>query len=297
MDNIELMESFGYEESANMQEAAEPARPDDATGARGQDVADPDGASDTDTDTSAQNASDSTSESPDNSTDDDPNARYAAARRKAEAERDAAIASMKAQSARDVDDAIASLGLVNPYTNTPIRNKSEFEAYKTSRDAETRQNIQKKTGLNDQQMKSFIDNLPEVQEARRIAETARRDAAQKEIDSQMAEITRLNPKITKLEDLTKLPEYPQIYERVKRGYAISDAYKLACMNDITNRNTQAAKQAALNSAASKEHFAATTSRGQGALSVPEDIKAMYRRIDPKVTDAEIAAHYNKYHTR
>ena len=70
-------------------------------------------------------------------TEDD--ARYAAARRKAEAERDAEIERIRRESQeetrRAIDEAIRSSGMTNPYTGQPITSKEELDAYQRQHQA------------------------------------------------------------------------------------------------------------------------------------------------------------------
>ena len=81
---------------------------------------------------------------------------------------------------------------------------------------------------------------------------------------------------------------------VKRGYSISDAYRLANYDALTQRAAEASRQAAISKAKSKEHLTATTQRGAGAVSVPDDVKAEYLAFNPDATEAEIQKHYQKY---
>ena len=43
----------------------------------------------------------------------------------------------------------------------------------------------------------------------------------------------------------------------------------------------------------KQHMGQTKERGAGAVSVPADVKEMYRALNPGITDAEIQTHYNR----
>ncbi|MBQ8759245.1 MAG: hypothetical protein IJZ20_06090, partial [Clostridia bacterium] len=107
-------------------------------------------------------------------------------------------------------------------------------------------------------------------------------------------ISKLDSSIRTVEDITKLDNYSQIYERVKRGYSLYDAFLSVNHARISEKGAAAAKQKALNSMSGKEHLVSTSARGSGAESVPNDIADAYREFNPKATDAEILKHYNKY---
>ncbi len=81
---------------------------------------------------------------------------------------------------------------------------------------------------------------------------------------------------------------------MKRGNTFTDAYKLVNFDRLTSRATGQAKQAALNQVNSKSHLDRTTTRGAGAVTVPADVIAEYKALNPTATNAEIQAHWAKY---
>lgn len=227
-------------------------------------------------------------------------ARFAAARRKAEAQRDAEIAKAKAQAQRMVDEAFAQSGLTNPYTQKPITTKAEYDEYKARFDAEQKEHLLNKSGLSEAEFGALIQSLPEVKaakEAKAQAEAVLRQAHQARVkaklDMQLKEIALLDPSIKSLADLTRAPYYDRFYELVKRGNSLSDAFKLANLDTITHNAAKASKQAAMN-ALGKQHMAATMARGVGDVSVPLDVREAYLAFNPSATNAEIQRHYNKY---
>ena len=145
-----------------------------------------------------------------------------------------------------------------------------------------------------EQFQAFVNTLPEVRQAQAVTRRAREQAAQARIEEQLREISRLDPAVKGLGDLARMANYPRLYELVKRGNSLTEAYKLANYDALTQRAAQASKQAALNAARSKEHLAPTAQRGAGAASVPADVKEEYRALNPDATEAEIQQHYNRY---
>lgn len=297
MNEIDYAALFGVEETgAEEQEVAEPAEAEEpAEGAEERETAEPAD----DPSAAEEPETPEEPEQPENSK-TPRDARYAAARRKAEAERDAAVAEVRAQSRKEMDAFVAGLNLENPYTGQKILTRADYEAYQTAHAEKQRENIQRKAGLDDAGFRQFVESLPEVREAREAKvraaaaeEQARNAEIQAGIDEQLREIGELDPTIKNLSDLTKMPNYEAFYGLVNDGKTLTEAYKLVNFDAARASAAQAAKQAALNAANSKNHLKGTSARGAGAQTVPEDVKAMYRVFEPDATDAEIQAHYNR----
>lgn len=230
-------------------------------------------------------------------------AKFAAARRKAE--RDAEIAKIRQEAQEEANQKFeqffANSGLVNPYTRQPIRSKAEYDAYRVQYEAEQKASLLKKSGMSDAEFQAFVSGLPEVRQAREAqakAEAAEREVraeqAKLKVAEQLKEIQAIDPNIKELKDLAKLETYPQLYDMVKRGYSIADAYRLSNFDALTQKAAEASRQAAMNAAKSKEHLNPTVQRGAGAVTVPEDVKAEYLAFNPGATEAEIQKHYQKY---
>lgn len=299
---------FGVEleHGAEVQDVAEPAEnqedPADA-GAEGQEVAEPaaaDSQEQTVAETAAGNQDGLSQEQQGQSAEE--NARYAAARRKAEQERDAAIerarADAQAEAQRVLDDAFRGSGLVNPYTKQPITSKAEFDAYKQAFEQDQRAKILKRSGMNEAQFDAFIQSIPEVRRAREAETAANRARAEMKVEAQMAEIRKLNPNIQTVRDLAGMETYPQLYAMVQRGYDLADAYRLANFTELSKREAGAARQSAINAVKSKSHLAPVAERsGTAEIVVPEETKQLYRQLNPGVTDDEIKRHYAKSHKK
>lgn len=312
MEDIDYGAVFGItEEGVEETETADPSTDADAAqGEKEQEAADPAVEEQTETgdggEPEAEAAEDSQEEGAEGEKQTpEKNAKYAAARRKAEAERDAAVAKAKqeaeAEAQRVVDEAFKNSGLTNPYTKKPITTKAEYEEYKQRFDAEKKARVLKKSGMTDDEFNEFVASLPEVREAKE--KSAQAEAAQKQaqeaqaklrVDEQLKEISALDPTIKELGDIAKMPTYARFYELVKKGNSLTDAFKLANLDKLTQTAAQASKQAAVNAAAGKGHMTRTATRGAGAVSVPQDVREEYLAFNPGATDAEIAQHYNKY---
>lgn len=231
----------------------------------------------------------------------DRDAQFAAARRKAEAERDAAIARAKEDAQRQVDEFFKNSGLMNPYTGQPITTRAEYEAYRERFEADQKAKLMEKAGITQEEFQAFVQGLPEVRAARQAkaeAEAAARQAREQEakarVDEQLRQIQAIDPTVKELGDLAKLDTYPKLYDMVKRGYSILDAYRLANYDTLTQRAAEASRKAAINSVQSKQHLKATESRGGGAIPVPDSVLEEYRALNPGATKEEIQKHYQSY---
>lgn len=231
----------------------------------------------------------------------DRDAQFAAARRKAEAERDAAIARAKEDAQKQVDEFFKTSGLMNPYTGRPITTRAEYEAYRERFEADQKAKLMEKAGITQEEFQAFVQGLPEVRAARQAkaeAEAAARQAREQEakarVDEQLRQIQAIDPTVKELGDLAKLDTYPKLYDMVKRGYSILDAYRLANYDTLTQRAAEASRKAAINSVQSKQHLKATESRGGGAIPVPDSVLEEYRVLNPGATKEEIQKHYQSY---
>lgn len=231
----------------------------------------------------------------------DRDAQFAAARRKAEAERDAAIAQAKEDAQKQVDEFFKNSGLMNPYTGQPITTRAEYEAYRERFEADQKAKLMEKAGITQEEFQAFVQGLPEVRAARQAkaeAEAAARQAREQEakarVDEQLRQIQAIDPTVKELGDLAKLDTYPKLYDMVKRGYSILDAYRLANYDTLTQRAAEASRKAAINSVQSKQHLKATESRGGGAIPIPDSVLEEYRVLNPGATKEEIQKHYQSY---
>ena len=203
----------------------------------------------------------------------------------------------EAQQRQRLDSIIRDMNLINPRTKEKIQSYADYEAYRAQIQSEQRSRDMKRLGLNEQQYQEWLNQQPEVREAREAAQAAKKREAEAQVSAWMREIHELDPSINEVADLGKMPNYPRFYELVRRnGLSFVDAYKLVNMDKLTQRNAEAARQAAINAAASKEHLKPANVRAGAAndVSVPKAIADNYRALDPAITDAEIKRDYAKF---
>lgn len=291
----------------NVQEVAAPAEPTADTGAQGgegQDITEP-AAQDNSTEGEGGGQTEPTADAGEEGSEkpwkNETNAQYAAARRRAEREKEEEIAKIRAGYARREDELIASLGFTHPDTGAPLRTRAEYDA---ARDAISRQQtaeLARRAGVDPETFNRLVEMSPAVREANAVKQqaaaaeaAARAERIKQELREEVAEISKLDPAVKSIEDLRKSESWPKVEEKVRRGYSLLDAYRLANMDAIGERRAAAARQQALNSAAQKQHMQKVEQQGTGSVSVPSSVKEMYRQLNPKATDAEIERHYAKY---
>lgn len=301
-EDIDYMALFGLSDEAG-EEVADPADQHDEAGDAGEeetDVADqseeedaPDGEDD-----SEEQTDPAVSRDPKAARDRNRDAGFAAARRAAEARKNAEIEALKLQHKRELDATVAAMGITDPYTKQLITTKEQHDAYLKRHQEAQRDQFMRRSGMTQEQYDAFVAGLPEVQQAKQQteqAQLARQQAQQEqiklELQEQVKQIGKLDPSIKSLEDVSKASCYPQVYEMVKKGYSLADAWKLANFDQLSKGTAEAARQQERNAAAGKKHLQSTAQRGGGAVTVPKEIAAEYRRFDPKITDEEIRRDY------
>lgn len=203
----------------------------------------------------------------------------------------------QAEKAREMDEFVKGLNLIDPKTHKRVETVAEYNEYRARVNNETRERILKKAGLSEDKFKEFVNAQPEVSEARAAAAQAQRERAKAAIDDQVRQIHELDPTINAFEDLGKMANFQQFYGLVKKnGLSLVDAYKLVNMDRLTERRVEASRQAARNAAASKAHLTKNKARGGAAadIPVPADVAEMYRELDPGISNADMQRDYSRY---
>lgn len=322
-----LYAAFGLEAPApapasggeNGQEPAAPVtEPAAEEGANGQDIAEPaEGNQEPERD-DAEGAEDHNAEGQQDSDKQpmSPEERRANAARRREQEQKAlrdqavndALNAERQKHAEDMKIFFTQMGIRNPETGKPIESMEEFWNWKRSFDAQQLDKDLKSGKATADQISQMIATHPMVQqaqqivqqsqaqqqEAQRVQQEQQQTADRARINADLAEIGKLNPGIKSPADLLAMPKYETFKDYVGKGMSLLDAYKLTHMEELTDTKASAAAQQIVNNQRGKEHLTPTAaSRGSGAQTVPSGVMAMYRAFNPKATDAEIQAHYNK----
>lgn len=137
--------------------------------------------------------------------------------------------------------------------------------------------------------------LQQRQAAAEQAETARsQQEFSRNAELELAQIQKLNPDIRGLTDILKMETGKEFARLVqKNGMSYLDAYKLANYDQIMGQARTVAAAGAKLATGGKEHLTRTTTKGQGQMEVPKEVKDSYRLLDPTISDAEIEKDYRK----
>jgi len=114
------------------------------------------------------------------------------------------------------------------------------------------------------------------------------------IEEDIRGISAIDPEIKSLKDITAREEYPRVLELVKRGNSLSDAYRLANFDRITQNAAAKGAKGALNSIGSRAHLHKAEIRGISPDAVPAEVMESYRALMPDISEGEIRKHYAKY---
>lgn len=231
----------------------------------------------------------------------DEDARYAAARRRAERERDLAIDRYREQTNKDFDTLVSALG-IRSEDGKRVTNRAELEAYAKERSEKERAARLRRAGAAGEVLEEMIEDHPAIRAAREAAEALSEERSRAEetqriehFREEMREISKLDPTVRSAADLRAKEYFGELYDRVKRGYTLVDAFRLATYGDTVERAAKNARRQAAASAQSREHMRTTASaRGSVLGAVPPEVLEQYRLLNPTATDAEIARDWNRY---
>ena len=214
------------------------------------------------------------------------NAAFAAARRRAEAQ-----AAHRAQMEKDALVARIYQGQTNPYTNRPIMSERDLMEYEQQYQADQI----RQAGIDPGMINRMIEQNPVVQQARATTARVRQEEAQKAMEAQIAEISKLDPSVTDFNSLVRHPNFQQFDQMARRGYSLVDAFKLANYDQITGKKAAAAKQQAMNQVNGKSHLNATKSGGAGEdISIPDEEMEYFRNFFPDLSKKQIMEKYKKF---
>ena len=191
-----------------------------------------------------------------------------------------------------ISEVIKRLGIANPDNNgVPIASLEELEEFERA-ESDRRLNDGKGTAAD---VRRIVQEEEDKRvKARQAEEQKAADAAEFEarVSEELKAISEYDPSIKTIEDLArKEGSNPTFQNYLARKMTFLEAYELTHKNEIRARD-RAAATAESAKAAGKDHLRGTTSRADGSVDVPDDIKAQYRIFDPDISDADIRKHYN-----
>ena len=222
------------------------------------------------------------------------NARYAAARREAEAQM-----RQVQQAQAQVDQQFAQMfgKYKNPVTGQPIRNASEYIQAMQAQERMQMQEKLKSAGVDPEALDKAIANSPLVQNAQRMQMQFQQQQVQTMVAEDMRTIMQLDPSKTSEEDIINDPSYGQAIAYVQQhpGVRLSEAYKLVNFDRLMGNKSQAAQQAAVNQAKSKSHLKTVSgSAGDSKdAEIPASELSKWQQMFPEKNAKELKATYNR----
>lgn len=222
------------------------------------------------------------------------NAKYAAARRRAEAEFAEKQKQYDAEFERRFKD------YTNPITGEPIKNQKDYFAALDAQEKLKRDEELRNAGINPDVIEDYVnrqvENNPIVQQAQAVMQMAQQSQVENEVANGIKEIQKLNPSIKTVNDLLDQPNFEQIMGYVRdNSMSLADAYKLANFNDLMSGKVKSAKQEALNNLNGVSHLNQTdgvTDGGNNEVEIPANEIAAWKKAFPHASAAELRKKYN-----
>lgn len=242
---------------------------------------------------------------------DEENAKYAAARRKAEKERDLAVERARTEERQavmaEVEKRIARMQMNDPYAGKVVSNLDDLESYHSHLSGEKEKEIMdelKEYGFDEGRIKEIVDTLvaarPEVRQAgeamerlNKLEEKAQQEHLNNIFEAELEKIREIDPTIRTAEDLFASENEAAMTALIKKNYSISDAYFIVNREKLMERAASAGAQQTRNNAANKGHLNSSSPHGTGGITVPEDVMSEFRLINPNASDDEIRAFYQR----
>ena len=195
------------------------------------------------------------------------NARYAAIRRRAEED----ARRRYANELNGMNQKVAAMcqGVTHPITGQPITNVHDYlDALSIQQRQASEQELQDK-GIDPGMIDRMIASNPVVMQAQQVIEQNKMVGAEQQLMSDSAEIGKIDPSIKSIQDLSELPNFPEMLSRVERGESLVDAYKVVNFNNFMQHTDEAARQKAINQMRGKSHL---PSPSTAVTPEPDDIE-------------------------
>ncbi len=208
------------------------------------------------------------------------------------------LARIEAETQKRVDARIAREfeGILNPYTNQPIRTEADLTAYRSAFAAEEQRQQLEEMGVSKEVLDSYIQNHPAMQQAQQVIHQQEQQAANDFMAKEFEAMKKEFPDCG-LESPQQLNETEagrralQMWANAP-GITLADAYAATHRRELSKKQSAAAKQAAMNEMNSKGHLRQT--KGSNAKGdVPAEIAAEYKKYFPNATHEKIAEMYWK----
>lgn len=218
------------------------------------------------------------------------NAKYAAARRQAEAEYKQAKARSDAEAKRLFGN------YKHPDTGKPIET---WEEYASAIEAQQRHQTEQRMidkGVSPEDINNLIENSPTMRQAKEVIAEQQKAESQRRIDDDVKAISKIDPSVKTLDDILKMDNSQEVVDLVtNNNLSLVQAYKLVNSDRLSAMASAATKQAAINSAKSTTHLETTRGVKKDTASyepIPEAVLGHWKDAYPGLSIQELTKKYN-----
>lgn len=212
------------------------------------------------------------------------NNRWEISRRRAEKEADARVQRevQAALAQRDAEFARRFGRYVNPRTGKPIASERDYlDAMDAHEEAAREKRIAETGRVTAEDMRAIARKEVAEQQAE-LAKQAKiermRVEGERQLNEQMAELSRIDPTLKSMADLPKMENFDQFDALVRNGLDLVSAYKVVNYDRAQKKTAEAAKQAAINSAKGTGHLAPVGGVGTDDQGLSDDDMDMWKRF-------------------
>lgn len=215
-----------------------------------------------------------------------------------------AVSAERARQDEQLKEIFRKAGMTDRYNGgRPITTLEEFNEWQSRSQADRLSRQLKDGSLTPETFRQAVDDSPALREAREIvdrlkAEEERRNQEQvrarfeQQVADEMAEIRKLNPSVSSLQDVLNLPTGREFARLVQeRGMSYLEAFQLANMEQIMQARSAVAAEGAARQQHGKDHLRTMTGTAGAPIDVPQETVAMYRELRPEMTMDEIRRDY------
>lgn len=214
------------------------------------------------------------------------NAQYAAIRRKAEED---------AQKRINGEFKRLFGNIQNPATGRNIETYADYLQAVEYQQRAAQNKLLEEKGINPALIEQMINNSPAMRQAQQILEENSRSEAQRKLDADLKIVSQISPEIQSIADIENHPSYAVVLDFVQKGLSLPDAFKLANYDSLSSQRSEAAKQAAINQARSKNHMETTNGVSTGSetlVPIPDSVLGQWKRSYPDLTMEQLTQKYN-----
>lgn len=187
-------------------------------------------------------------------------------------------------------------GYTNPVTGKPIESWKDYIEAIEAQNRKAQEDSFKEKGIDPKALDEYIQNSPAMRQAQEILAQNQKAEAERQLNEDIKALSALDSDIKNVDDLIKHPSYEKVLQMVQNnGYSLVDAYKIANFDSLVNKQSAAAKQAAINQAKSKDHLEKTSGisdTGKDLVEIPASVLASWRQVYPDLTPQQLKEKYN-----